>query len=382
MPLDFLQHFQSWDTADFLLAGVVAGIWLLRFLYDLFFNGRLALQKVPPAGSASYPVTVFMVERNEEENLRTLLPDWLQMGYPSYEVLVVDDFSEDNSPAVLGFLRSQYPRLKVTSLNQETRFSEKLARNLALKAASHDVVVNIPPSAKVPDFHWLPGISAALARNHEVIIGYTGLVPQKGRAHIMYRVESFFRQMESMAFSLNRLPFVTSEENVAFLKKEYFRTGGLAGKIREEYLNLEMVINKIMKPGKVAVLPAANLSLRREMAVDSVVLNDLYHRSFRLRAHLRPAIRFSLRISEWTSILLIPGFLVLFLLYPGLWVIWVSLLIVKSLVYLLIIKRLQNRLQEQKIFVPSLLYGIIAPYYRLGVKWRFNNSRKRRKWGM
>lgn len=382
MPSDFSQYFQSWGTADYILAGVVAGIWLLRFLYDIFFNGRLAFCKVAPAGSASYPVTVFMVVRNEEENLRNLLPDWLQMGYPSYEVLVVDDFSEDNSPAILGFLRSKYPRLKVTSLHQETRFSEKLARNLALKAASHDVVVNIPPSATVPDFHWLPGISSAIARGREVTIGYTNLIPQEGRLHKIYRIEFFFRQVESMAFTVNRLPFATSEENVAFFKKEYFRIGGLAGKIREEYLNLEMVINTIMKPGKVAVLPAANLALRKKTDVDSDVLRDLYHRSFRLRSHLRPAIRFFLRLSEWSSILLIPGFLLLFLIYPGLWIIWSSLLIVKSLVYLFIIKRLQNRLQEQKIFVPSLLYGIISPYYRMGAKWRFNNSRKRRKWGM
>ena len=382
MPLNFSQYFQSLGTADYILVGVIAGIWFLRLLYDILFLGRVAFHKVAPAGSASYPVTVFMVVRNEEENLRNLLPDWLQMGYPSYEVLVVDDFSEDNSPAILGFMRRQYSRLKVTSLNQETRFSEKLARNLALKAASHDVVVNISPSAGVPDFHWLPGISAALSRGREVIVGYINLVPQKGRLHRMYRIESFFRQVESMAFSINRLPFVTTEENVVFLKKEYFRVGGLAGKIREEYLNLEMVINSIMKPGKVAVLPAANLTLRKKMDVDSDVLRDLYHRSFRLRAHLRPVIRFFLGISEWSSLWLIPGFLVLFILYPGLWIIWGSLLIVKSLIYLFIIKRLQNRLQEQKIFVPSLLYGIIAPYYRAGVKWRFNNSRKRRKWGM
>ncbi len=381
MPFDFIAYFKSLGTADYIIIGVIVIVWLFRFLFDVVFYGRLAFRKVAPAGSSSVPITVFLVERNEEERMKANLPEWLQMGYPNYEILVVDDYSEDNSLATLALLRNSYPRLRFTSLNQETRYSEKLARNLALKAASHEMVVMIHPAMKTPDYHWLPGISAAVSNGNTVVIGYCNLVPERNLKHRLYRIEWFFQQIESMAYSISRMPYVTGEENITFRKSDYFSISGLAGKIREEYLNLEMVINQVIKPKETAVLPVHNLSLRKEMEVDSDKMAELLNKSFRLKHYLKPGIRYFQKFSRFMSLLLLPFFVAGIFLYPGLWIVFAALLFIKSATYLLIIKKLQKRLQEPKIFVTSLLYAIVAPYYRWFAQWRFNQTRKKRKWG-
>ena len=382
MPYEIISYLQTLNLVDFSLIGAIVCIWLYRFLYDVIFYGRLAFRKVAPAGSSSLPITVFIVERNEEVRLRSNLPDWLQMGYPHYEILVVDDFSEDNSTAVLALLKNKFPRLKFTALSQETRYSDKLARNLALKAASHELVVMIHPSMVPPDSHWLPGVSAAVYNGKDVVIGYCNLVPRNDFLHKLYRAESFFQQIESMACSITGMPYVTAEENVTFRKSAYFDIGGLAGKIREEYLNLEMVVNKIVKPNNVAVLPVGNLTLRKDLEVDKRMWRELFRKSIRLKCYLKRSSRFFIGFSRLTSILLIPLMLLLFILYPGLQLVVAGLLIIKSITYIFIIKKLQKRLQEPKLFVTSLLYAIVAPYYRTVAQWRFNQIRKNRKWGI
>ena len=381
MPYDIISYLQMLNQVDYSLIGAFIFIWLFRFMYDILFYGRLAFRKVAPAGSSSLPITVFIVERNEEKRLKKNLPDWLQMGYPHYEVLVVDDFSEDNSTAALALLKNDFPRLRFTTLSQETRYSDKLARNLALKAASHEMVVMIHPAMIPPDYHWLPGVSAAVANGKDVVIGYCNLLPGKDFIHKLYRAESFFQQIESMACSITRMPYVTNEENVTFRKSAYFDIGGLAGKIREEYLNLEMVINEIVRPKNVAVLPVGNLTLRKDLEVDRGMLRDLFCKSFRLRQYLKRGTRFFLGFSNLTNNLMLPLFLLMIILYPGL--IWVvtGLVVIKSVIYSLIIKRLLKRLHEPKLFVTSLLYAIVAPYYRSVAQWRFNQLRKNRKWG-
>lgn len=381
MPNNIISYLQTLNLVDYCLIGAIVFIWLFRFLFDIIFYGRLAFRKVAPAGSSSLPITVFIVERNEEDRLRKNLPDWLQMGYPHYEVLVVDDFSEDNSTAALALLKNNFPRLRFTALSQETRYSDKLARNLALKAASHEMVVMIHPAMVPPDNHWLPGISAAVSNGKDVVIGYCNLVPGNEFIHQLYRAESFFQQIESMACSITGMPYVTAEENVTFRKSAYFDIGGLAGKIREDYLNLEIVVNEILRPKKVAVLPVGNLTLRKDLEVDHSMLRDLFSKSFRLMQYLKGGTRFFLGFSRLTSILLLPLLLLMLILYPGLQWVVAGLAIIKSVTFTLIIKRLQKRLHEPKLFVTSLLYAIVAPYYRSAAQWRFNQIRKNRKWG-
>ncbi len=379
MPFNILSHLQSLDAAGYLIIGFVLLIWLYRLLYEMVFYGRLAIKKPAPAGSSSVPLTILITERNEEEHLAGNLPDWLRMGYPNYEVLVVDDFSEDNSLATLALLKNKYPRLKFTSLNQETRYSDKLARNIGLKAASHDMVVVSHPAAVCPDNHWLPGISASISAGKDVVIGYCNLLPRKDFLHRLYRAESFFQQMESMSFAITGMPYVTAEENVTFSKKAYFETGGLAGKIREEYLNLEMVVNHIVKRGKAGILPAGNMAVRKETGIDKSSLRDLFNKSFRLVKHLHPGPRFFRHLSRSAGFLLLPVAIVLVLIYPWLYVYIAGLMVLKSVIYLFIINKLLKKFQEPELFVYSLMYAIIAPYYRMAAHWKFIQSRKRRK---
>jgi glycosyltransferase involved in cell wall biosynthesis len=364
-------YIQALTLADYIIIGLFLLIGLFRFIVTTLFYGRLATVRVAPAGTSSLPVTVVMVERNEEANLKKNLPDWLKMGYPSYEVLVVDDFSEDNSLAELGILKSSNPRLKITSLNQETRYSSKLARNLALKAASHDIVVMADPSCIVPDNHWLPGISAAIVKGKDVVLGYCNLYPGSGFDHHVYRAESFYQQLESMACSITRMPFVTAEENVAFKKQSYFDLGGLAGKIKEEYLNFELIVNKIIRPGKVAVLPVGNLSMRKTVNIDRLDLRDLFFKSFRLKNHLKPFIRIFLLILHFSAFLILPAFVTLLVIYPVLALPLAGLALLKLIIHIFILFRIQKRLFEHKLFVISLIYGLIRPYYRWMMKRQY-----------
>lgn len=380
MPDELINFFPTLEVGAWVLLGLAAAVYLLRIGYDILFWGRTAFCRVAPPGAAAVQFTVFMVERNEEANLRQNLPSWLSMSYPHYEVVVVDDFSEDHSLATLGVLRQQYSRLKITGLNQETRFSGKLARNLALKAAAHEVVVLVDPAAGVPDNHWLPLLASSVAAGKKVVAGYWGIAPGKGFFHRLYRAELFFQQTESMAYCLNGLPFVISEENVAFAKQAYFENGGFAGKIREEYAHLELVINSFVRRKQVAVLPVGNAAVRKRLNAGRQEYFDLLHRSFRIKSYLSFGKKLVLFFDQLSYLLLLPVFALVLILYPQLWLVVAILLFLKIILYSLIINKLLNRLTEPKLFLPSLLYGFLAPYGKLVVKWRFYRARQQRKW--
>ncbi|MBK6282093.1 MAG: glycosyltransferase [Draconibacterium sp.] len=181
--------------------------------------------------------------RNEETRLKKNLAPVLSINGADFEVIVVDDFSQDNSFQVLGMLKGRSDRLKVSTLHQETRFSTKMAQNLALKAAKYDWVLAVPISYENAAPEWISGISNALNENATVVLSYCSAQNSGSFINRMYRVESFLSFSKSVGYILNNVPFVYSEENVAFQKKNYFEIGGHAHKISEPYANLELLIN-------------------------------------------------------------------------------------------------------------------------------------------
>jgi chlorobactene glucosyltransferase len=77
--------------------------WLLVGLYMvLFVRVPPELPRLDPRGGESAPrVSIVVPARNEEENLPALLSSLTALEYPDYEILVVDDESEDRTPELV-----------------------------------------------------------------------------------------------------------------------------------------------------------------------------------------------------------------------------------------------------------------------------------------
>lgn len=75
-----------------------AGLGLFFLIYRLGFRNRKNSQERKPV---SWPfVSIVIPARNEEKNLKSLLPSLLNLDYPKFEVIVVDDQSTDQTAFV------------------------------------------------------------------------------------------------------------------------------------------------------------------------------------------------------------------------------------------------------------------------------------------
>lgn len=58
-------------------------------------------------------VSILIPARNEEGNIRSCVESLLKQNYPDYEVIVLNDSSEDRTGEILGGLQNKYPMLKI-----------------------------------------------------------------------------------------------------------------------------------------------------------------------------------------------------------------------------------------------------------------------------
>ncbi len=224
---------------------------------------------------------------------------------------------------------------------------------------------------EMPGHLWLPGIASAFAENKKIVIGYIKLAPLKGSIQKLYRMELFYQQIESMAYCLNGLPFVATEENVAFTKQLYFDMNGFAGKIRNEFLNMELIYNEIIKRKETVVLPDSTTALQLESIPGNQEFKELLLKSFRLQTKLGLLKKSILKFFSLLKLLFIPAAITCLIIYPVLWPVVAGMVFIFSLSAFFIIRLLLKRLDEPQIFLSSLMYGIVRPYYQLVQRWMY-----------
>ena len=102
------------------LFGWIALFWLTYGLRVAYGAMRLPwVRDFPPAPDAECPrVSILFSARNEAEKLPAALATLMEMDYPDFEVVAVDDRSQDRTGQILDAFRAAHPRLRVVHLDR------------------------------------------------------------------------------------------------------------------------------------------------------------------------------------------------------------------------------------------------------------------------
>ena len=106
----FLEHPLVWAFSIFL-----AGVWLSRLLAAALHMHKIAEitdpeYEVSPASASGRArrVSIIVPARNEAEHIEAGLLSLLELEYPDYEVIAVDDRSDDATGAILDRLETEW----------------------------------------------------------------------------------------------------------------------------------------------------------------------------------------------------------------------------------------------------------------------------------
>lgn len=370
----YIEFGKQLSILEIVLLSFIGFIFLVRFLYDFFIYGRLMFSGKPEKYSSTPPFSLIMAVRNEEENMRENLPKILASEYPDFEVVVIDDFSQDQTYTLLGLSRKDNAKLRISSLNQETRHSSKQALNIGLKAAQNDWVLILKPSMAEFQPGWLSSFAEKAGEGKNLVIGYSNIETQEGFYNWAFRVESFMQQIQSYAYIKAGRGFIFNEDNICFLKHSYFDLRGFAGAMKEEYADLELLVNKFIKKRHTVLNFSSDGFVKEKRFITAKKYKELTVKANRIFRKLGLWNRFLLFADNITSLLILPLSVVLGLVFPEIIIASGLLVLLKLILHSIIIYKAAKRVNEQKIFVSSLLYELIMPYYKVFSRWNYFSS--------
>jgi glycosyltransferase involved in cell wall biosynthesis len=325
-------------------------------------------------------ITIIIPMRNEEVRVRELMTKITELPFDNYQVLVINEYSEDSTLEILNVLAENNPKIKITSLSQETRFLEKQAINIGLKGAQSPLIIQLTSNVGPINPEWLSKLNGLVDKNTEAVIAYTNVLRAKGYRNLFCRLERFTQFMISGSWILAGKPFVFQENNILFNKSLYFETRGFRQKLNRNFANLELIFNENFKNENVKITTDPEMAIREQVDDDRGDHIKLLKKAVQIRQSLNWQKKFSLFLDDITKIVLIGLTVTLTILHPEYWITFLSVLLIYFIVLLIIVKKLLNRLNERKIFVSSFVYILIKPIINWWFFWSMYIIHRRSRW--
>ncbi|HPG33135.1 MAG TPA: glycosyltransferase, partial [Lentimicrobium sp.] len=209
-----------------ILALLVALLIQLAYFWLIFSRLAFYNSAKRPVNEAKEPVSVIICAKNEYHNLVRFLPAILEQNYPEFEVVVVNDASDDDTFYLLRELADKNPRLKVINITQNLNFftGKKFPLSIGIRSAKYDVVLLTDADCYPAGPEWLAGMQAAFTGKTEIVIGYGPYAPQPGLLNKLIRFDTLMVAVQYMSLALSGMPYMGVGRNLAYHKSLYFKT--------------------------------------------------------------------------------------------------------------------------------------------------------------
>jgi len=229
-----------------------------------------ATARLPTAAPSAAPqvleknapgITLLVCARNEAHNLRRHLPLLLGQICPTpYEVLVVDDASTDDTPAVLVALQKQYAHLRTLRIETKIFSGKKHALTQGIASAKHDLILLTDADCQPLSAQWLHLMTAPLCHDPatEVVLGYApcGNSPNAPPAAWLdrwIRFETAHTAWTYFAFARMGQPYMGVGRNLALRRGAFERVGGFAAHQHLASGDDDLLVSAIAERGNTAI---------------------------------------------------------------------------------------------------------------------------------
>jgi cellulose synthase/poly-beta-1,6-N-acetylglucosamine synthase-like glycosyltransferase len=234
-----------------MLFGVFVIFSSILLLYYWVVFSRVAFKRPNPVESHPlyHPISVIICAKDEYENLKKNLPSILEQDYPDFEVILVNDFSEDDTYFLIKSYQEKYPHFKVINLRENVNFfaGKKLALALGIKSAKNKIVLLTDADCRPESRQWIESMSSLFTKGVNVVLGYGGYRKKPGFLNSLIRYDTATIAMQYMGFAFMGKPYMGVGRNLAYKKDLFFKAGGFASHYKINSGDDDLFINKNAK---------------------------------------------------------------------------------------------------------------------------------------
>jgi glycosyltransferase involved in cell wall biosynthesis len=311
------------------------------------------------AGTSDQPVSVIICAKNEYQNLLKNLPLVLEQDYPEYEVIVVNDASDDDSIELLNSFSRKYKHLKIFDLERNLNFftGKKFPLALGIKSAKYEILLLTDADCRPSGPQWIRQMQKHYEAGAEVVLGYGQFRKTVGFLNQLIRYDAFLVAMQYLSFALAGKPYMGVGRNLSYKRELFYNAKGFTSHYKLKSGDDDLFINRV----------ANRSNTRIEISPDSHTVStaktSLIQWIFQKRRHYttarlyRPVFKFLLALGYLSKLLLYLSFIALMILQYN----WLITLIAFSVFFIshwVILSLCTNKMKENDLAVLSPILEI------------------------
>lgn len=244
------------------------------------------------------PVSVIITCRNQARMLEKNLPSILEQDYPEFQVIVVDDCSEDNTGEILEELGKNYKHLYHTFTPVTARYvsHKKLAITLGVKAARHEWLLFTEADCMPTSNLWIRNMARNFMPSTNIVLGYANYRKESGlfNSRITYdRLIENIRTLRSVITTDQA--YRGDTKNMALRKSLFLKNRGFEKNLSLKRGEETLLVNEIATPGTSRV----ELSLESVLKVDMPEKSRLWKKEKEYDVETRRHMKTRDRINDW-----------------------------------------------------------------------------------
>lgn len=366
----------------------IANIFLMAFIFVAviqlfwywFFFSRLAFYRKKTANTVKEPVSVVICARNEYENLKKNLPVILEQDYPDYEVVVVNDGSEDDTGYYLHALTQKYPHLKVVTIRENVNFfsGKKFPLSIGIKSAKNDILLLTDADCIPESNKWIEHMQSDYTDGIEIVLGYGRYEKRKGLLNLLIRFDTMHIAVQYLSFALTGIAYMGVGRNLSYRKNMFYRNNGFQSHYMLKSGDDDLFINQAAKKRNVKI------EISKESQTTSIPKLSSAEWFAQKKRHLSTSkhykFKFKLLLSlYYLSQLFFYVFAVLTLSLMQNLIIVIGLIVIRFASQLFILKKCLGRLNEKHLLLTlpllEMILLIMNPFMALA-----NLVNKENKW--
>lgn len=243
----------SYNSLSFIILIIFCISLIIQLLYHWGLFSKVAFFKKggrPKLDEELEPVSIVLCARDAYEYLVELIPALLKQDYPDFEIVVVNDCSDDETEEYLKDLERQESRVKPVQLKQHLNFfnGKKFPLSMGIKSAQNDLIVLTDCNCMPVNDQWLRSMVNRYNSRTEIVIGYSPYVQKKSVLNRIMRFDSLQNGLLYLSAALNRHPYMGVGKNLSYRKELFYRNKGFISHytttVGDDDLFISQVANK------------------------------------------------------------------------------------------------------------------------------------------
>lgn len=218
----------NFNELSFYILIIFVLAWIIQMSYHWFLFRRLAFHKKEKKESRYEPVSVIVCAKDSYEYLIDLIPAVLSQDYPEYELVIVNDCSQDETEEYLKDLARNNPKINLVNLTQNLNFfhGKKFPLSMGIKSAKYDLLLLTDADCVPNTNQWIKEMVASYEKDTEIVVGYGPYYERKGLLNKLIRFDTLYIAMQYLSLALAKKPYMGVGRNLSYRKSTFLKNKG------------------------------------------------------------------------------------------------------------------------------------------------------------